>query len=119
MIELTCPSEEGIARASTRKQSRYSDLVQNVSRNKWTPVLITVEVGAPGYVATSMLKCLRSLGFTTRQTCKLRKAFSEVSARCSYAIYLSRMNKLWPKRELLVIPVMQSRTQPGPVSVRS
>ena len=74
---------------------------------------MTVEVGVRGYVATSMLKCLHRLGFSNREVHQLRKAFSQVAARCSYGIYLSRKTHHWDrKRELLVVP-----TLPSPVRV--
>lgn len=111
MIELTCPSEEGFEAASVRKENRYKDLVQNIRSQQWNPVLVTVEVGVRGYVATSMLSCLHKLGFSNREVHQLRKAFSQVAARCSYGIYLSRKNQHWDrKRELLVVP-----TLPNPV----
>ena len=108
LIELTCPAEEGIKNASTRKQTRYGVLVQDIrtQRNPWTAILFTVEVGARGFVANSMMRCLRRLGFSNRQVNQLNKAFSEVSARCSYGIYLSRATKSWVRtRDLLVVPL--------------
>ena len=92
MIELTCPSEEGFEAASVRKHNRYEDLVQNIRLQEWNPVLMTVEVGARGYEATSMLRCLHRLGFSHREVRQLRKAFAQVAARYSYGIYLSRKN---------------------------
>ena len=79
MIELTCPSEA----ASVRKHNRYEDLVQNIRLQEWNLVLMTVEVGARGYVATSMLRCLHRLGFSHREVRQLRKPFAQVEARCS------------------------------------
>ena len=70
---------------------------------------MTVEVGVQGYVATSMLKCLHRLGYSDREVRQLRKAFSQVAARCSYGIYLSRKNKLCDRRrELIVVPTLPS-----------
>ena len=113
MIELTCPSEKGFKAASVRKESRYKDLVHNIRSQQWNPILMTVEVGVRSYVATSMLKCLHRLGFSNREVHQLRKAFSQVAARCSYGIYLSQKSLHWDrKRELLVVP-----TLPSPVRV--
>ena len=119
MIELTCPSEEGFEAASVRKHRRYEDLVQNIRLQEWNPILMTVEVGVRGYVATSMLRCLRRLGFSNREVHQLRKAFSQVAVRCSYGIYLSRKNVHWDRqREPLVIPTLPSPVRavvpPGP-----
>ena len=119
MIELTCPSEEGFEAASVRKHRRYEDLVQNIRLQEWNPILMTVEVGVRGYVATSMLRCLHRLGFSNREVHQLRKAFSQVAVRCSYGIYLSRKNVHWDRqREPLVIPTLPSPVRavvpPGP-----
>jgi hypothetical protein len=120
VIELTCPSEEGIEEAEARKIDRYKILMQNIRakrftrRESWTTHFFTVEVGARGYVANSMMKCLHSLGFTNRQSNQLRKAFSEVASRCSYTIYLSSTNKTWDRsRELLVVPISPPNLPPS------
>ena len=112
MIELTCPSEEGFEAASVRKHNRYEDLVQNIRLQEWNPVLMTVEVGARGYVATSLLRCLHRLGFSHREVRKLRKAVAQVAARCSYGIYLSRKNVHWDRRRELLV-VLSVQTGPG------
>ena len=53
------------------------------------------------------------LGYSNRGVHQLRKAFSQVAARCSHGIYLSRENKHWDRqRELIVVP-----TLPSPVRV--
>ena len=64
--------------------------------------LLTIEVGARGYVAYSTERCFRQLGMQKRTASALCKSLSGVVARCSYAIYLSQNNKDWDKkRELL------------------
>ena len=52
LLELTCCAEEGIAAAQQRKEERYADLMSQVSENKWTPTLLTLEVGARGLVGS-------------------------------------------------------------------
>ena len=102
MIELTCPAEEGIEAARERKLGRYTQLKQDIEEVGWTAGLLTVEVGARGYVAYSTERCFRQLGMQKRKVSSLCKSLSRVVARCSYAIYLSRKNKDWDKnRELL------------------
>ena len=47
MIELTCPSEENIEVAQLRKQTRYLQLMDQITSNtNWSPLLFTIEVGA-------------------------------------------------------------------------
>ena len=102
MIELTCPAEEGIEAAREYKLGRYTQLKQDIEEVVWVAGLLTLEVGARGYVAYSTERCFRQLGMQKRKVSSLCKSLSRVVARCSYAIYLSRKNKDWDRnRELL------------------
>ena len=103
IIELTCPAEEGIANAAQRKKARYSQLRTDIETQsvKWTAVVMTIEVGARGFVAKSLLTCLRRLGLENRAISRLCKDVSLISAKCSYAIYLAYTNPIWDNRELL------------------
>jgi len=89
LIELTCPAEEGISAAQDRKQTRYLSLISQIQERKWTVKFLTIEVGVRGFVGNSLFKCLISLGFSRSATTKLCKTVSLVSAKCSYAIFLS------------------------------
>ena len=104
--ELTCPAEEGIAEAKIYKQARYSELADSIRglSHPWTVHVLTLEVGARGFVARSTYSFLRKIGFdsaTARTTCR---EISEVSARCSYAIYLRHNGKKWNSSRVLVVP---------------
>ena len=102
MIELTYPAEEGIEAARVRKLARYEQLKQDIANAGWVADLLTIEVGARGYVACPVERCFRQLNMQKRTVSSLCKSLSHVVARCSYAIYLSRKNKDWDKkRELL------------------
>ena len=57
MIELTCPAEEGIEAARERKLGRYFQLKQDIANAGWVADLLTIEVGAGGYVAYSVERC--------------------------------------------------------------
>ena len=59
MIELTCPAVEGIEAARVRKFARYEQLKQDIADAGWVPDLLTIEVGARGYVAYSTERCFR------------------------------------------------------------
>ena len=93
MIELTCPADEGIEAARERKLGRYSQLKQDIGDAGWAAGLLTIEVGARGYVAYSTESCFRQLGMQKRTVSSLCKSLSRVVAQCSYAIYLSRNKK--------------------------
>ena len=95
LIELTCPAEEGIENASSRKQLRYADLKVLIRQNGWLPTLFTIEVGVRGFVAKSLRKCLLSLGMKNTEINRLCKSVSLISAKCSYAIYSARESQFW------------------------
>ncbi len=101
MIELTCPAEEGIENAVLRKQARYKNLQTAIINRGWAATLMTMEVGARGFVAHSVSRCLKRLGFTSRSINRIVKDLSLISAKCSYTIYLS-MNSHWIKRRPLL-----------------
>lgn len=103
--ELTCPAEEGIAEAKLRKQARYAELAETLRglKHSWTVHVLTLEVGARGFVARSTYTFLRKIGFTAtaaRTTCR---QVSEVAARCSFAIYLRHGEKDWNSSRALVV----------------
>lgn len=102
LVELTCPAEEGIQAASLRKVARYTELSELIDQSGWKPHLMTIEVGARGYVAHSTRRCFRKLGLTGREVSSLCKILSSVSARCSYAIYLSSGTADWDRNRALV-----------------
>ena len=57
-----------------------------------------VEVGSRGFVAYSLMRCLRQLGFPPYWAKKVRNEASKVSLRCSYLIYLRRNIRVWQER---------------------
>jgi len=103
--ELTCPAEENITAASTRKEGRYANLVASIrdqKDNPWKVSLFTLEVGARGFVANSVRVCLRQLGASNSEASRVCKALSKIVSRYSYAIYLARSHKKWFKKALLL-----------------
>ena len=103
MLELTCPAEEGIQAAKLRKQSKYMPLLNNISSGTaWKPILLTLEVGARGFVATSTRQVFINLGIQRQAVSELRKKLSTAAAKCSYTIYLASNLKAWDHtRQLL------------------
>ena len=100
-IELTCPSEENIEAAQVYKSARYIELCSLASNNGWSSKTFPIESGARGFVARSMNSCCRNLGFIPKSASSLRKSISGIVARCSYHIWLNRLNKHWRKGPLL------------------
>lgn len=97
LLELTCPAEEGFAAASVRKLARYSELICDIETAGWKAVHRPFEVGARGFVAKSTFSCLSLLGLSSTAKKTLVHAMSNISARCSYMIYLSRSNYVWDR----------------------
>jgi len=58
LIELTVPCEDNIVDAEFRKKNKYGDLVESCRLAGWETTLMTVEVGARGFVEGSLRKCL-------------------------------------------------------------
>ena len=103
-IELTCPAEEGIEAAMTRKETRYFPLKCDAKDRGWNALVHTIEVGARGFVARSIPRVLKSLGRSPKQINADVKNLSTLVARCTYAIYLARESPDWDvQRELLTM----------------
>jgi len=103
LIELTCPAEENIADAHLRKEVKYTPLKHHIIDNKWKCHLLTVEVGARGFVGGSVRRCLRRLGFANSEIRGLMRNISLSASRCSYAIYRSHRVATWRWTSLVKI----------------
>lgn len=101
LIELTCPAEEKILQASSKKKSRYMELLSMIQDNKWKVDIFTVEAGVRGFISHSFRTCLKKLGMTSSSIREACKKASQVVARCSYAIWLARNSKTWIHRTLV------------------
>ena len=94
LFELTCGAEEGIPAAVIRKKKRYKELIEAIIAASWRCSFRTMEVGARGFVAHSTRRCLTSIGFSCANAKRVCKQLSLVSARCSYAIWLSHKKSI-------------------------
>ena len=95
LIELTVPLEDRVAAAHTIKTTRYASLFSACESNGFGVFHFPVEVGSRGFVARSLLDCLRQLGFPPALRRKVRNECSRVALRSSYIIYLRRAIDLW------------------------
>ena len=95
LIELIVPHEDRVMAGHTRKENRYAALVQQYSENGWFARCIVVEVGCLGYVSSSLLHCLESLGIPSSTSRKLRNVCSCVARQCSYVLFLRRKCTAW------------------------
>ena len=103
LIELTCPAEENICDAQLRKEVKYTPLKDQIKDDGWKCHLWTIEVGARGFVAGSVRRCFRRLGFTNGDIRSLVYNMSLSAARCSFAVYKSYRAPLWTWKPLVRI----------------
>ena len=101
LFELTCPAEEGIDTAKLYKEAKYGELSAAISGAGWSVELRSIEVGARGFVAHSVPRLLRDLGYPTREVSTLCRSLSTVVAKCSYTVYLARSEPEWRVPDLL------------------
>ena len=95
IIELTCPAEEGIQTAAMRKVSKYTPLVENISREtNWKIELFTIEVGARGFIATSTKSVLAKFGFPFQKLNSLQTSLSNGSKMLFYHFSSSKLKVL-------------------------
>ena len=102
LIELTCPSEENIPQAKSRKTERYVDLINQIKDAGWSPTLFTIEAGVRGCLSKSFAYTLRRLGMSNAVIRKASNTISQTVSRCSYAIFLARKHFHWSSPRLLV-----------------
>merc|ERR1712194_548177 len=114
-VELTCPAEEGIEAAQARKEARYFSLNHGNKERGWNSTVSTLEVGARGFVARTVPRLLKRLGRPPKKIKEDMTNLSNIVARCTYAIYLSRDSPSWDvKRELLTVQGLASTAVPEP-----
>jgi hypothetical protein len=119
LVELTCPAEEGIEAASLLKKGRYTQLLANVNddpNNPWSASLFTIEGGARGFVAHSMLTFLRKIGMAPRKAKSLCKEISSILARCSYTIFLHKDTQHWDANRNLLELSSSSSSSSSPLN---
>lgn len=100
LFELTCPAEEGIEAAATRKSARYLELQADIERAGWSCQVFPFEVGARGFVARSTQRLLSEIGLPPRESRQVCRALAIIVARCSFTIYLAASSE-WQAPDLL------------------
>ena len=95
LIELTVPTEDNIIDWHTKKEEKYSKLLDDIAVNKWSGHVYGIEVGSRGYVARSVVFALKKLGMENSSIKSIRRNLSLICLRSSYLIYLSRKNAVW------------------------
>ena len=101
LIELTCPAEENLQTAAITKTTKYCELMNLAQDHGWRSHLFTVEAGTRGMISQNTLRCFRTLGLSNCVSKQICKQMSEVVARCSFSIWLSRNNVVWQNFSLV------------------
>jgi hypothetical protein len=101
LFELTCPAEEGIEAAATKKSARYLGLQKQIESAGWIVTVKPIEVGARGFVARSTSRLLSELGFSSKEVLAICRNLATVVVRCSFTIYLAASQGVWQAPALL------------------
>ena len=107
LVELTCPWEENLGKASARKRQRYSDLADAIRLKGWKVHVLPIEVGCRGFVAHSFRHFLTLMAFPRIQLSTIAKRTSQVTLQASYLIFKARHGQAWHQFDLV------SRPSPG------
>jgi hypothetical protein len=100
IIELTAPLEENIEAWRLKKKAKYQDEIGPNLQTEWKLMVITLEVGAKGWVPPSFRNDIsKLLGLPKKELSVLTDDCSKVARKCSYVIWLNRFNRdfhPWP-----------------------
>ena len=91
LVELNVCFECNFKDAKSRKEAKYADLVDEIEGNGFTVDLITVEVGAYGFVQYESFCCLNELlGATQLELTNLLVDVVKVTIKNSFCIWMQR-----------------------------
>ncbi len=91
-IELTCPMEENVTKWHSEKYEKYeAEISSEANVNGWKYYSLIIEVGARGWVPTSVAPAFRSIGLNSvRDLCN---RLSLLALKSSYVIWINRFNQ--------------------------
>ena len=91
--ELIVPLEKRIEHWDTTQQGKYA--AERVGQlREWTASDLVLEIGnRGGWIPFSFRRDLRRLGFSPKEVKELASKCSSVAVRCSYVIWVSRLNQ--------------------------
>ena len=95
LIELTCGDESNFESQRARKESRYEQLLADISAAGWTAQLFTVEVGCMGLYHHTLPHLFNFFNIPRHRKKKALDEVAVIALRCSYTIWLSRDNRNW------------------------
>ena len=102
LIELTCGDEGNFESQRARKETRYQQLLADISATGWKARLFTVEVGCRGLYHHTLPHLFNFFNIPRHQKKKALNEVAVIALRCSYTIWLSRDNRIWSSNYELV-----------------
>ena len=91
------------------KFNKYEPLMHTIKNNYWAVDLFALEVGAQGYPSTSVLNCLKKLGFPNKLARSKSKILDHTSMTRSFYIWLARNTRSWDIKHMS-LPTKPSST---------
>jgi len=105
-VELTSPAEENINLWKIKKREKYIELVEEAKSNGYSACCRTIEVGARGFVSKSSMSVFTMFGIGFRHRETIRRELSKIAIRCSHFIWISRENRSWSHRVMVIFVVI-------------
>ena len=125
IIELTCPCEENFEKRNMDKEDKYEEeLIPFLRNSGWNCHYFSIEVGARGYNSISVSTCLKSLGFSSKQSRALLPKLSTAALKASFYIWLVRDDREWKpdpvewKKQVVTAETSKVFCKPGMVKNR-
>ena len=97
-MELTVPWEAAVDEVYERKSLKYADITAEAQQRGWRTMLLPVEVGCRGFVATSRTRLLETLGVRGQAFRQAVKSLSEAAEQSSNWLWLKRKDPNWAVR---------------------
>ena len=99
MVELTVPYESRMERAHIYKREKYLNLIKDLENAGYKAVVMPVEIGARGFIGSSLYDLLIKLSIWGNKTTKALKLLVEIVENSSRWIW-SRRNERFLNKDL-------------------
>ena len=90
LIENTSGCEENFVNAHEGKETKYTELVEDIRTNGWETFLFCVEVGARGYCSNNVSRLMSKLGFPPKFKKDTLNLLRSTAMKASFSIWLAR-----------------------------
>ena len=106
IVELTVGFETNIRKNEERKQSKYTDIINNLSKEKKV-LFVNLSMGACGVVGKEsgkLFSMLKELGMNEMESHFLIRKLMNVCIRATYFIFCKGMGRSGPFGMVIVLP---------------